>query len=104
MIAYLFAQFIDIRIFHFWKQLTKGKHLWLRNNFSTFASQFVDTFTVLFLICSFKILPWNIFGDLLISGFIFKVIIAAIDTPVLYGVTFLFRKKFNLKVGEEISD
>jgi len=104
MIAYLFAQFIDIRIFHFWKQLTKGKHLWLRNNFSTFASQFIDTFTVLFLICSFKILPWNIFGDLLISGFVFKVIIAAIDTPVLYGVTFLFRKKFNLKVGEEISD
>ncbi len=104
MIAYLFAQFIDIRIFHFLKQLTKGKHLWLRNNFSTFASQFIDTFTVLFLICSFKILPWNIFGDLLISGFIFKVIIAAIDTPVLYGVTFLFRKKFNLKVGEEISD
>ena len=104
MLAYLFAQFIDIRIFHFWKKLTKGKHLWLRNNFSTFASQFVDTFTVLFLICSFKILPWNIFGDLLISGFIFKVIIAAIDTPVLYGVTFLFRKKFNLKVGEEISD
>ena len=36
MMAYLLAQFFDIHIYHFWKQLTKGKHLWLRNNFSTF--------------------------------------------------------------------
>ena len=35
MLAYLFAQYIDIQLFHFWKRLTKGKHLWLRNNFST---------------------------------------------------------------------
>jgi len=44
MIAYLIAQFIDIRIYHFWKNLTQGKMLWLRNNFSTFTSQFVDSF------------------------------------------------------------
>ncbi|NQY06205.1 MAG: queuosine precursor transporter, partial [Flavobacteriaceae bacterium] len=30
MLAYLFAQFIDVHIYHFWKKLTKGKHLWLR--------------------------------------------------------------------------
>ncbi|WP_271406944.1 queuosine precursor transporter [Tenacibaculum soleae] len=102
MLAYLFAQFIDIRIFHFWKKLTNGKHLWLRNNFSTFFSQFIDTFTVLFLLSSFKILPWSIFTNLLISGFLFKIIVAAIDTPVLYLIVFWFRKKFNLKVGQEI--
>ena len=38
MITYLFAQFVDIQIYHFWKRLTKGKHLWLRNNFSTWFS------------------------------------------------------------------
>ena len=102
MLAYLAAQFIDIRIFHFWKDLTKGKHLWLRNNFSTFLSQFIDTFTVLFLLCFFKILPWSIFGSLLISGFLFKVIIAAMDTPVLYAAVYWFRKKFSLEMGEEI--
>ncbi len=102
MLAYLFAQFVDIRLFHYWKNLTKGKHLWLRNNFSTFLSQFIDTFTVLLLLCSFKILPWNIFTNLLIGGFLFKVIIAALDTPILYVVVFWFRKKFDLKVGEEI--
>ncbi|MFL3660515.1 MAG: queuosine precursor transporter [Polaribacter sp.] len=104
MIAYLFAQFIDIRIFHFWKKQTNGKHLWLRNNFSTFASQFMDTFTVLFLLCSFHILPWTIFTSLLISGFLFKVLIAALDTPVLYGIVFLFRRRFHLGVGQEILD
>ena len=104
MLAYLFAQFVDIRIFHFWKDFTKGKHLWLRNNFSTFLSQFIDTFTVLFLLCSFKVLPWNIFGSLLVSGFLFKIIIAALDTPILYAIVYWFRQKFNLKVGEELTN
>lgn len=102
MMAYLFAQFIDIQIYHFWKRLTQGRHLWLRNNFSTFLSQFVDTFSVLFLLCSFEILPWSSFKGLLISGFLFKVMIAALDTPLLYLGVFAFRKRFNLKVNEEI--
>ena len=102
MLAYLFAQFIDIRIFHFWKDYTKGKHLWLRNNFSTFTSQFIDTATVLLLLCSFGVLPWSIFYSLLLSGFLFKIVVAALDTPLLYLFVGLFRKRFNLKVGEEI--
>jgi uncharacterized integral membrane protein (TIGR00697 family) len=102
MLAYLFAQFIDIRIFHFWKRKTNGKHLWLRNNFSTFSSQFIDTFTVVFLLCSFEVLPWSLFTSLLISGFLFKVLIALLDTPILYFIVYLFRRRFNLKVGEEI--
>lgn len=102
MMAYLFAQFIDIRIFHFWKAKTNGKHLWLRNNFSTFSSQLIDTLTVLLLLCSFGVLEWEVFGKLLLSGFLFKVIIAALDTPILYLFVYAFRQKFELKVGEEI--
>jgi len=102
MLAYLFAQFIDIRIFHFWKRKTKGKHLWLRNNFSTFSSQFIDTLTVITLLCSFGVLPWSLFSTLLISGFLFKVMIAILDTPILYLIVYLFRNRFSLKVGEEI--
>jgi queuosine precursor transporter len=102
MTAYLFAQFIDIQIYHFWKRLTKGKHLWLRNNFSTWFSQFIDTFSILTLLCSFGVLPWESFKGLLISGFLFKVMVAALDTPFLYLGVYLFRKRFNLKVNEEI--
>ncbi|NNE32507.1 MAG: queuosine precursor transporter [Winogradskyella sp.] len=103
MLAYLFAQFIDIKIYHFWKDLTKGKHLWLRNNFSTWLSQFIDTFSIIGLLCIFEVLPWSSFKGLLISGFLFKVLVAALDTPFLYFGVYLFRKRFNLKVNEEIS-
>lgn len=102
MMAYLFAQFIDIRIYHFWKRKTNGNHLWLRNNFSTFSSQFIDTFTVLFLLCSFNVLPWNLFGDLLVSGFLFKVIIAVLDTPLLYLSVGFFRRRYKLTKTSEI--
>jgi queuosine precursor transporter len=103
MLAYLFAQYIDIQIYHFWKKLTKGKMLWLRNNFSTITSQAVDTFSVLFLLCSFNILPWNVFSGLFISGFVFKLFIALIDTPLLYLSVYFFRRKFDLKINEELS-
>jgi hypothetical protein len=102
MLAYLSAQFIDIHIYHFWKRLTKGRHLWLRNNFSTFSSQIVDTLTVLLLLCSFDIISWDKFFGLLLSGVIFKVMVAMLDTPLLYFFVWMFRKKFNLKIGEEI--
>lgn len=102
MMAYLFAQFIDIQIYHFWKRLTKGKHLWLRNNGSTFSSQFIDTFTILTLLCSFEIIAWDRFLGLLISGVIFKWFVALCDTPFMYLLVYLFKKRFNLKANEEI--
>jgi len=102
MMAYLLAQFIDIQIYHFWKRLTRGRHLWLRNNFSTFLSQFVDTFTILFLLCSFDIISWDKFSGLLVAGFLFKILIALFDTPFLYLGVFLFRKRFSLNANEEI--
>ncbi|QSS97509.1 queuosine precursor transporter [Psychroflexus sp. ALD_RP9] len=103
MVAYLLAQYIDIYIYHFWKKLTKGKHLWLRNNFSTFSSQFVDTASVLLLLCTFGKIEWSLFGGLLLGGFLFKVLIAIIDTPFLYLFVYLFRKVYQLKPNEEIN-
>lgn len=102
MIAYLSAQFVDIRIYHFWKTLTKGKHLWLRNNFSTFASQIIDSTTVILLLCVFGLLPWEIFWGLVVSSVLFKILVAAFDTPFLYLFVGIIRKVFKLQVGEEI--
>ena len=102
MIAYLLAQYVDIHIYHFWKRLTRGKHLWVRNNFSTFLSQFIDTVSVLSLLCIFGLIEWPLFGGLLLGGFLFKVLIAALDTPFLYLGVALFRKRFKLKEGEEL--
>ncbi len=102
MMAYLLAQFVDIQIYHFWKNLTKGKYLWLRNNFSTFSSQLIDTFTVVLLLCSFGEIPWERFTGLVISGFIFKIIIALLDTPFLYLSVYIMRKRFKLSLNQEI--
>ena len=102
MASYLLAQFVDIKIYHFWKNLTKGKMLWLRNNFSTFFSQILDTFTIIFLLCYFQVIPWESFTGLFVSGVIFKILVAAVDTPLLYLGVYFFRKNFNLKINEEI--
>lgn len=103
MVAYLLAQLIDIRIYHFWKNHTKGKHLWLRNNASTMTSQFVDTASVLLLLCIFNAIKWELFLPLLLSGFLFKVLIAAIDTPFLYLFVGIIKKQFDLKDNEELN-
>ena len=102
MMAYLGAQFVDIRLYHFWKKLTEGRMLWLRNNFSTFSSQFIDTFSVISLLSLFGVLEWDLFWGLVLSGFLFKVFIAVLDTPLLYLFVFLFRKKFYLKPADEL--
>ena len=102
MMAYLIAQYIDVRIFHFWKRLTNGRHIWLRNNASTIFSQFVDTVTVISILCYFSVLPWNNFLLYIINGFSFKVFFAAFDTPIIYMLLYFIRKYFNLKLGQEI--
>ena len=96
MAAYLLAQLIDVRLFHFWKKLTKGKHLWLRNNASTMISQFIDTFTVntIFLYKNPAVFTGD-FSDLMgviLGVYILKVAIAALDTPLCYlGVWYVER-------------
>lgn len=99
MIAYLAAQFCDVHIFHFLKKLTKGKHLWLRNNGSTLVSQLIDSAAVIISTYYFTegALPINdetgIFSQLIaliLTGYVFKVIAALIDTIFFYfGMSFL---------------
>ena len=95
MVAYLFAQFVDVRIFHFWKRLTKGKHLWLRNNGSTIASQLIDTALV---VCILFVGVWEsdqIYSAIL-DGWLFKMLMAAIDTPIIYGIIHLLKGKVEI--------
>ncbi|MBL31499.1 MAG: hypothetical protein CMP62_02065 [Flavobacteriales bacterium] len=103
MLAYLCAQLMDIKIYHFWKKITQGKHLWLRNNLSTIPSQFLDTFLILLLLCAGGAIEWNKFFTLFKQGFLFKILIAIIDTPIIYLFTFYLRKKFRITLQEELN-
>lgn len=111
MIAYLSAQFIDVYLFHFYKKLTKGKHLWLRNNGSTMISQLVDTVAVILITHYYaNALPIKesepVAAQLMVfilSGYVFKFTAALIDTiPFYYSVKKL-RGFLNLKPDETIT-
>ena len=109
MVAYLTAQFCDVYLFHFWKRLTKGKHLWLRNNGSTLVSQLVDT-TAVILITHFyaNALPidsdsplWPQLLTYIASGYVFKAFFAAVDTLPFYIAVNKLRPYLGLKDDEE---
>ncbi|MGY8751258.1 MAG: queuosine precursor transporter [Fidelibacterota bacterium] len=95
MIAYLIAQSVDVKLFHFWKTLTKGKHLWLRNNLSTVVSQLADTTAIMTILYLANNLGASIqsIGDLvglIFASYMFKVLVALFDTPLFYlGVRLL---------------
>ena len=95
MVAYLFAQFIDVKIFHFWKRLTNGKHLWLRNNGSTIISQLVDT-TLVVSILFVGVWDSSQIINAIIDGWLFKMLMAFIDTPIIYGIIHLLKGKINI--------
>jgi len=102
MVAYLVAQLIDVRLFHFWKRLTKGKHLWLRNNASTILSQLVDT-TLVVGVLFIGVEPINKILLFILHGWLFKMLCALADTPLLYLTVWAGRKKFNLAQNQELS-
>jgi len=96
MIAYLAAQLCDVFLFHFWKKLTRGRHLWLRNNGSTLVSQLVDSTAVIFITFwgSFARGERSLSGMLVLVGgtYLFKFTVAVVDTiPFYIGVRYLGR-------------
>jgi hypothetical protein len=83
LIAYLISQTHDVWAFDFWKQKTQGKYLWLRNNASTLISQLIDS--VIFSIVAFwGVFEMPIFWDILITTYLFKLLVAVADTPFMY--------------------
>lgn len=104
MVAYLAAQFCDVYLFHFWKRLTKGRMLWLRNNGSTMVSQIVDT-TAVILITHFyaHALPiddtqalWPQLGTYIATAYVFKFVAALLDTPVIYAAAAFLKRYLDL--------
>jgi uncharacterized PurR-regulated membrane protein YhhQ (DUF165 family) len=88
MVAYIVAQFCDVYLFHFFKKLTKGKYLWLRNNGSTLLSQLADSFVVIAItfgsaFLAGQILFSNLF-TLFIDNYSFKFFVALADTVIIY--------------------
>ena len=104
MAAYITAQYCDVQLFHFWKRVTKGKHLWLRNNFSTLLSQLVDSVMVVTVTFGAVFLRGEMaFQTLLVlvaSNYGFKAAVALLDTIPLYILVARLRRYLALDEHE----
>jgi len=104
MMAYIAAQYCDVQLFHFWKRVTRGKYLWVRNNFSTMISQLVDSFMVVLVTFGAVYLSGQMdtatLLTLMFSNYVFKFFIAIIDTGPFYLGVIQFRKYLGLAPGE----
>ena len=105
MIAYIAAQFCDVWLFHFWRRLTRGKHLWLRNNFSTLISQGVDSVMVISITFGAVYLAGQMSLDQLLvlvgSSYLFKMTVALADTLPFYGLVHWMRSYLQMSDDEE---
>lgn len=96
MVAYLISQHHDVIAFHMWKRFTDGKHLWLRNNASTVVSQAIDT--LIFVLIAFAgTVEGSVLWNMIITQYLFKIAIAVIDTPLVYGLVAFIRNKVDRK-------
>lgn len=88
MMAYVLAQYVDVFVFHWIKQRTGNKHLWLRNNGSTLISQAVDSVTVISVTFGAVVIagdmPLTVVLGLMLSNYLFKMVSALADTPIIY--------------------
>ena len=100
MIAYLVSQHHDVFAFSFWRRKTKARFLWLRNNASTMASQALDT--GLFITIAFwGTVPNSILVNMLVTQYVIKLVIAALDTPFCYLMVNLLKRKVKPLAGAE---
>jgi len=100
MIAYLVSQHHDVFAFHFWREKTKARFLWLRNNASTMVSQALDT--GLFITIAFwGTVPTAVLVNMLLTQYVIKLGIAALDTPFCYLMVHLLRGRVKPPVGAE---
>ena len=84
--AYLVSQSFDVWFFNWLKERTDGKKLWLRNNLSTMTSQLIDTmiYQVTWVVATG--MDWSTAFMLALTKYVFKVLIALIDTIFIYWV------------------
>lgn len=111
MLAYLTAQFVDVYVFHFIKDKTKGRKLWLRNNGSTLTSQMVDSLAVVFVTYyiahaiqipeGYTVVAY--LTVLILSNYFFKMFAALVDTLPFYLAVSILSKYLNINPNEKYS-
>ncbi|MDH5172105.1 MAG: queuosine precursor transporter [Gammaproteobacteria bacterium] len=107
MLAYIAAQYCDVHLFHFWKRVTRGKHLWIRNNFSTLISQMVDSVMVVSVTFGAAWFRGDITAEAVMvlvgSNYLFKAVVALLDTGPFYLAVHYLRSYLQLPGLETVA-
>ncbi len=90
LLAYGVSQLHDVWAFHWWKERTLGKHLWLRNNMSTIVSQALDS-SVFTVVAFYGTLPSGALLEIALSTYFLKFVVAICDTPFVYWARKMYR-------------
>lgn len=101
LVAYGISQLHDVWAYNLWKNSFPGiKFLWLRNNASTMVSQLLDS-VIFSFIAFWGLLSQNEFLQILVTTYLVKLLVAAIDTPFLYLARYMFSHSIQKEDGEE---
>ncbi|GAB3794228.1 queuosine precursor transporter [Virgibacillus kimchii] len=92
LLSYFASQNLDVTIFHRLKSKHGEGKLWLRNNLSTMTSQLVDT-TIFITIAFWGTVPGGVLLGMIATQYVFKLLIALIDTPIAYLIVYFGRKR-----------
>ncbi|MBF6634398.1 MAG: queuosine precursor transporter [Planococcus sp. (in: Bacteria)] len=93
LVSYFISQNLDVTIFHKLKERHGESKLWVRNNASTMASQLVDT-TIFITIAFYGTMPTSALLGMIATQYVFKWLVAAADTPLVYLLVKLCRREF----------
>lgn len=95
LVAYLVGEFSNSVVLARMKVLTKGRWLWSRTIASTLVGEGVDSLIFVLVATLAGVFPWELFGTLVVTNYIFKVFIEVVMTPVTYRIVNALKRAEN---------
>ncbi len=86
LLGYFAGEFSNSFVLAKMKILTRGRWLWSRTIGSTLVGEGVDTLIFVLAATLSGVFPWNLFGTLVVTNYLFKVAVEIVMTPATYGV------------------
>jgi uncharacterized integral membrane protein (TIGR00697 family) len=102
--AYLVGSFSNALLMAIMKHWTKGRLLWARTISSTIVGEFLDSLVFILVASLTKVFPFELFWTLVITNYIFKVLVEILMTPLTYRVIALLKKSEGIDGYSDLSD
>jgi len=95
LVAYFFGEYSNSVVMAIMKVKMEGKFLWMRTVASTLVGEGVDSLIFTLIASLFGVFPWEVFASLVLTNYIFKVLVEAVFTPITYKIVNGLKKAEN---------